>query len=529
MRATSSLLCSALLLSLFVACKADNDPVEDDPAGTGGEGGESGAGPAGTGGVGGTGGQAGTGGSGGSGGIVEPGKVWPACAPQAPPTGEFAPAKSARAVPGSATPLGVTGDGQLIYRESAKILSVPLGVDGAPPSVLSENQGTLLFRGKVAFVWTNIDYNTNQADLTAFSGPDCVRPIGRTFLSDEFVAASADGSMLLFPANVTDTTMDLEVTARDLSWRHILVQGIGRASDTTCRAQYGFAGGRVVVGYCNPGSLGANVEAFEKAGDAWQKASIATEAQPAWSASASGDRIFFITGNAQGRLWGGQDMGEIDAGVVWGKLLPDASGVLYTVGDQLRRARLPDMVAIPIVTNKFRRAQRWSADSSHVLYSIETSLDGAKHDLLLTSTATFNENPRKLSAAVDATLSRDAFSADGKFAAYQTGVNAGAGLLHVHNVATAEDRTAPGVGTVAAGHDGLFVFSDSLSPPNVYPATAALKVWDAALAGPPTQLEPQIVDHRNFFVTPGGRAVVYQRLNNPEVADSEGIWVTPLP
>jgi hypothetical protein len=535
MRPTSSLLCSALLLSLLGACKADNDdPVPDnDPAGSGGEGGEAGSGPAGTGGGGGPGGQAGAsgaGGSGGSGGMAIPGKVWPACAPQPPSSAEYVPAKSARAIAGSVTPLGLTNDGHLVYREGSKTLAAQLGAQTGAPSVLSEQQNTVLFRGNVVFVWTNVDYTKGEADLTAWTGSDCLRPIGRTASSDDLVAASDDGSMLLFATNVTETTLDLEVAARDLSWRSVLVTGMGRASESTCRAQYGFAGSRVVVGYCPPGSLAANVEIYDGKEGSWQKAPIASDAQPAWSADAQGDRIFFITSGSQGRLWGGQDMGEIDAGVVWGKLLPDGSGALYTVGDQLRRTTLPEVVAIPIVTNKFRRAQRWSPDLSQVLYSSEISFEGVeRYDLLLTPTTAFNPTPRKLVAAVDAQLSRDAFSADGKFTAYLTGVNGGTGLLHVHNVATAQDRTSPGVGTVAAGHDGVMVFSDNLSAPNVYPATASLKVWNAALAGPPQPLEAQIVDHRNFFVTPNKRAVVYQRLNDPQVENSEGIWLTPLP
>ncbi|HEU4409053.1 MAG TPA: hypothetical protein VFS43_27590 [Polyangiaceae bacterium] len=51
-------------------------------------------------------------------------------------------------------------------------------------------------------------------------------------------------------------------------------------------------------------------------------------------------------------------MGEIDTGVVSGKLLPDASALLYMVSDQLRRTALPEAVAVPVVTNEFRRVQR---------------------------------------------------------------------------------------------------------------------------------------------------------------------------
>lgn len=539
MRTSSSLVCSALALSLLAACNDDNDPAQDDnPIGVAGQGGDDSGGAAGTplgGRAGAPSGAAGVGGSG-SGGTAgtpvsgEPGKLWPACAPVQPDTGDVTPAQASRLVVGSASPMGITSDDHLIYREGAKLMAVKLGAAPATPSLVSDQSGTPLFKGSVVFVWSNIDYTAGQADLLAWTGNDCARPIGRTLFSDEFVAASADGSMLLMPANVTETTMDLEVTARDLSWRRILVTGIGRASDTTCRAQYGFAGGRVVVGHCAPGSLSATLDAFTGSGDAWQKAEIAKDAQTTWSSDAAGDRIFYTTRGAQARLWGGQDMGEIDTGVVWGQVVPDGSGIFYTVGDQLRRTGLPEVLAIPIVTNKFQRALRWSTDYSQVLYATAVTYEGGeRHDLVLTSTADFNPSPRKLVTTVDATLSRSAFSADNKFVTYLTGANAGAGTLNVHSIALGQTRTAPAVGTVAAAHDGVFVFSDNQSAPDVYPATADLKIWDAAGPGLPQPLQSKIVDGRAFFVAPGGHAVVYQRLADAQQADAEGVWASPLP
>ncbi|HEU4409054.1 MAG TPA: hypothetical protein VFS43_27595 [Polyangiaceae bacterium] len=188
----------------------------------GGSGGAGGSGD--TGGSGGAGGSGDTGGSGGSGGMggmggSGPGKIWPACAPAPSDEGDFAPTDSSRLVAGSVTPVGVTSDHYLIYRDGAKLLALKLGAEKSEPSVIAEQQGTVLFRGRMVFVCSNVDYGAGRADLLAFSGPGCVRPIGQTLWSDNRVATSDDGSMLLFPANVTETTFDLEVTARDLSWR----------------------------------------------------------------------------------------------------------------------------------------------------------------------------------------------------------------------------------------------------------------------------------------------------------------------
>ncbi len=542
MRPTSSLLYSALALSLLGACvgacASDDEPAQgDDPPGVAGQGGDggtdAGAGGSAAGGAAGSlGGVSGAGGAGGTGGAPVPGvpgMTFPACAPMPVDGPEFAPLQASRLAPGSTTPLGITSDDVVVYREGSKMLAARLGAAPAAPSVITEQPGTALFRGKVVFAWSNVNYDTGEADLLAWTGPDCARPVGRTLASDDLIAASDDGSVLLFPANVTKSTMDLEVAARDLSWRHILITGVGRASDTTCRPHYGFAGGRVVVGHCAPGSQNATLETFEGSGNTWQKTSIAKDTQPTWSADAKGESLFYTTAGGSGRLWRGQDMGEVDAGIVWGQLLPDASGMLYTVGDQLRRSAPPDFFAVAVVVNKFRRALRWSDDYASVLYATELVYEGGeRHDLLLAQTGTANGVPRKLSPTVDATLSRDAFSADGKFVAYLTGVNAGAGTLHLAPVAAGAERTAVGVNTVAAAHDGLFVYSDNVSAPNVYPATADLKVWNAAGAGGPLTLRSKIVDGRNFYVAPGGRAVVYQRLADPQEANSEGLWVAPL-
>ncbi|HEU4409052.1 MAG TPA: hypothetical protein VFS43_27585 [Polyangiaceae bacterium] len=165
-----------------------------------------------------------------------------------------------------------------------------------------------------------------------------------------------------------------------------------------------------------------------------------------------------------------------------------------------------------------------------MLYSTETIDEGSeKYDLLLTLTGGFNPTPRVLAAPLDAALSRDAFRADDKLVAYLTGVNAGAGLLPIRSTASNEERSAPGVGTVAAGRGGVFVFSDNLSAPDIYPATASLNVWNAALAGPPQQLEAKVIDRRNVFVAPGGRAVLYSRPAAPQHENVAGIWVAALP
>ncbi|HEU4538952.1 MAG TPA: hypothetical protein VFS00_32755, partial [Polyangiaceae bacterium] len=447
------------------------------------------------------------------GGVVLPGPLWPSCAPPPPDKGDFTPAQAARLIAGNVSPVGVTSDNYLIYREGSKAMAVRLGVAGGP-FVIADSFGLAFFKGRVAFFWSNLDYVENRGDLLAWTGGDCPRPLGRVPISEGVVEASADGSMLLFATNVTSTAFDLEVAARDLSWRHILLAHVPRATDTTCGAQYRFAGGRVVASYCDAGGYRANLNVFEGGAQGWQMTPIAQDVY-SWSPDATGENVFYTTTDADASLWGGQGASAItvDGGVSWGVLLPDASAVLYTVGNQLRRSALPPVNdPIPIVTTKFNRVQRWSADFSHVLYSTQSTYEGGeRYDLLLTPTAAYNPSPRKLVTAVDAALSRDAFSADGQFVAFLTGISAGERTLHLHAVASGQERTVPSVGTVAAGRGGVFVFSTNLSGPGTYPATSSLRLVNAASTAPPQTIEAKVLNHSSFFVARGGRAVVYQR------------------
>jgi hypothetical protein len=457
--------------------------------------------------------------------------LWPPCAPTPADPGDYAPAQAARLIAGNVSPLGVTSDDYLIYRDGSKAMATRLGAAGGP-TLIADAFGLAFVKGRVAFFWSNLDYLENRADLLAWTGGDCPRPLGRVPISEGVVEASADGSMLLFATNVTPTTFDLEVTARDLSWRYILLAHVARPTDTTCGAQYRFAGGRVVASHCEAGSYRASLDVFEGGAQGWQATPVARDVY-SWSADAAGENVFYTTIDADARLWTGPGAGAIavDDGAASGVLFPDASAVLYTVGNQLRRSALPPVDdPLPVVTTKFNRVQRWSADLSHVLYSTQTTYEGGERfDLLLTPTAAYNPAPRKLVAALDAALSRDAFSADGRFVAFLTGAGAAERTLHLHAVESGQERTVPSVGTVAAGRQGVFVFSTNLSGPGTYPATSSLRFVNAAGTAPPQAVEAKVLNHSSFYVAPGGRAVLYQRPVEPQQPDVGGIWASPLP
>ena len=78
-------------------------------------------------------------------------------------------------------------------------------------------------------------------------------------------------------------------------------------------------------------------------------------------------------------------------------MLPDGSGVLYNVSDQLRRTAVPEINPIPVVTRGFAQRAEFSPDYAYVLYSRKLVYEGGtKRDLLLTDTHGFNPAPRPI-------------------------------------------------------------------------------------------------------------------------------------
>jgi hypothetical protein len=437
-----------------------------------------------------------------------------------------------RMISAAAIPLGVTSNGYAVFRVDQKLSAVKL-VPAASAVDITTQPGNVVIRGKTVFQWANVDYMKGRGDLSVWSAPDCYRQLENTLDADDLVAASDDGTRILYPANVTDTTLDIVVATRDLTRRHTLVAGVGRGSGTTCRPRYGFSGDRVIVGSCAVGSLDARVSAWGWNGVGWTEMLIAENAQSAWTADARGERVVYLTSASQGRLWLGAETRDIDDGIGWARMLADGSALFYAVGDQLRKTSLPEIVAIPIVTNKFRNLAAFSPDYAHVLYSTTVIYEGLeRRDLWLTATISFNPAPSRLVATPDARLSRSGFTADGAYVLYLDQLSpTGSGMLHVRALSSGAELTLPNVDTAVAARGASIVLSDGRSDPTAYPIVASLKLLDAASGAPATLLEGRVFDGRAFYVTPDGSAVVYARPRDTGTppADVEGLWLHPLP
>jgi hypothetical protein len=505
---------------------------------------DGGGGSAGTAGVGGTGGDPngdGQAGSSGSGGTYNPdGGSVAACNPL-----EFAPGDGGvpvgdggtplpaarRLVAGVAVPLGVTNGGHVVYRENNKISVRSLEASGEPFE-LTALPGTTVIKGDVVFHWSAIDYEAGRADLMIWTGGTCSRNIGSTLAADTSVAVSNDASHVLYPVNVTDRSFDLVVASRDFTHQQIIATGVGRPSDSTCRPEYGFAGSRVVATTCAPGSQDGSLKVYKLDAGAWSSVSVGDNAAGPWAANANGERLFYTTTRSVGVYWDAATATaqEIDEGVAWG-LWVNGSSLLYAVAGQLRRASLPDLVPIPIVTNRFRYVGSWSPDYNYALYSTTVTYEGGeKRDLLLSRTTSFTPTPTKLVNTPLARLSRSGFTTDGRYVLYLTDVDArGAGTLHVRPVSGGDERTLTAVDTAVAARDSLIVFSSNRSDPTVYPIVAELKVVDASTADPETLLRATIIDGRSFYLTPDKQAVIYSRPRDGQDASTDGLWIHPLP
>ena len=440
-------------------------------------------------------------------------------------------AAPSRLVAGTAVPLGVTSDGYVVFRQQPMFQAVKIG-SSDPPIDLSGTPGAVLIRGRVVFHYENIDYIANTGELMMFTGPSCGRRLGATLLDEDFVAASADGSVVLYASNVTATTMDIVVASRDLVHQQTLVAAVGRPSESTCRPRYGFAGSRIVIGSCAEGTQSAVLQVYTLEGDAWIGSEIARDVSPNWSADASGERIVYLTTSSQARLWQNGDLGAIDESVTWTLIEPNGSAMLYAVGDQLRRTALDAIVPIPIVTNEFRNVAAWSPTLERVLYSKTVLYEGGEtRDLFLIPTNEFTAVPPALVTEPIARLSRSAFTVDGAYVMYIVGSDdRGGGTLHVSPVSGAPPLTFDGVDTVVAVREDLIVFSTGRSDPMLYPIVANLQGLRAGGDGMPFLVQTPIIDGRSIYVTPDGQSVIYARPRAADPAmDVEGLWIHPLP
>jgi hypothetical protein len=334
------------------------------------------------------------------------------------------------------------------------------------------------------------------------------RTVGTAMYGEDTALATSDGAYVAFMENVTATTADLVVATPDLASKTVAIAGVGRGAEDTCRASYGFVQNRLFIAWCAPGTTQAKLERLD-APD-FVPVTLATDVNTLWSTDETGEHVFYTDPSSGGWYLGGGAATKIDAGVGWGTMLPDASAVLYTVSDQLRRSELPGLSPTPIVATEYSARAGFSPSFSHSLYSTTVTYEaGTRRDLYLTPTEGFNPSPMLLEAEPTAEISRSAFTTDGSFVLYLTDVSEHEKMLHIAGVDGAEPATVQNVDTAVAAHGSRVVYSTNRSDPETYPITADLAVLDAHAPGTSIVLQTGTTDGRAFHLSGDGSKVVF--------------------
>jgi hypothetical protein len=432
-----------------------------------------------------------------------------------------------RLVPGMPALVGVTSGDFVIYRDTG-LFAVRME-PGAEPMAISDQGGVTFIRGSVVFAWANVDWETNLGDLTLWTAASGATHVGTAMSQEATVAASADGSHVMYATNVTPTTMDLVLASADLSSQVTIVPSAGRGSQTTCAPHYVFANGHAFVGWCAEGSLEAKIERFDTAQSELGGTEIATGTQPRFSVDAQGKRLVYITRSSILRSFEDGTARDVDRNVAWAMIVPDGSAIFYKVGDQLRRSNLPDIEPTPVVTAGFVQQAEWSPRHELVLYSTQVKYEaGTRRDLLLTTTDAYNPTPQSLVAEPMATIPRSAFTSDVGFIIYLTDVTPERrATLHLRPVAGGDEVVLTNVDDAAPAGGSAIVFTDNRSDPDRYPVTARLQVLDLASGAEPMLIEERSFDGRSFFVNQSADKVVYVRIAEDD-PDSRGLYVRSI-
>jgi hypothetical protein len=428
--------------------------------------------------------------------------------------------------------VGMTSDDRLLYRDGDALYAQELG-SGADPELVTDQPGNTLIHGKVVYDFANVDWTANVGDLSVWTHAGGTQEIGSTTYSETLVSASDSGNYFVYTANSGKSKTDVMLASDDFSMNDAIIEGMGLGSDTTCSPTLGFVGERLFVGYCPPDSREATIERFDFDGSQWNPTVIADQVQPAWSADAKGNGVFYQTDNYEGYYASDGQQYRIDASVSRGFLLPDGSAVLYTVGDQLRRSSVPDANPEPIVTTGFSEPVAFTSSYGMALYSSQVSYEnGTERDLHLVATSGFNPEPIDLVTDPVAAMPRSSITDDGQFVLFLTDVTPTGGTLHVVAMDGTEVLSLPGVLDAVAAHGNGIVFTDNGSDPDVYPNVADLKWVNPASGNDPVLIEASVMEPKNFQVDSRGERVIYGRSGvdrDPSDPEHSGLFVCELP
>ena len=441
-----------------------------------------------------------------------------------------------RVTSGNHVIVGVTDDGHAVYRDDGALRAVPLKENGNSVHI-TDDASTIEIRGSVVFVWSDVDYETGLGQLSVWTAAKGTHSVGTSLFAADSVAASPDGTKIVYTSDLSETTLDLMMATPDLSGIQTLVDDMGRGAEGTCRGQWSFTpGDRLFVAWCMEGKTGARLARYNQADNGeWVRAIIADNTQPRWSTNDNGSKVLYLDTGSYAYLFDHGDKIEVDNGVAWAMLMPDADAILYTVGDQLRRTPTDTIDPEPIVTKGFLQRTAWSPSKDYVLYSQKVTWEeGEQRDLYLTGTTEFNPNPETLVPDPSAQVARSAFTADGNYIMYLTDLTypPNGATLNLRPVEGGDTATMPMVYDVMAFEGSKVLYTNNRSEPGTWPVTADMHVMNVA-TGETKLVEERVGDGKTFFLTPEGDQVLYVRsgvLQDGSVnAEDQGIFLRSLP
>lgn len=422
--------------------------------------------------------------------------------------------------------VGVTSDERVIYRDSTGLMAIRLDGSESQPTSISEQAGTAKIHGSVVLLFTEVDWETYLSQLTIWTAEHGALALGAALYGESTALATSDGSWVLWTNDVQPRHADLVVATPDLKTKKTLIADMGRGSEDTCAASYGFVEQRVFVAWCKPGERNATLQRFDPPN--FEATTLATEVNTLWSTDATADHVFYTDPSSGAWYSTGGKAQKVDTGVGWGMLLPDGSAILYTVGDQLRRAAIPELVPTPIIATQYAGRAAWSPDYSHSLYSTVVSYEaGTRRDLWLTPTDEFNPAPARLVDEPLAELTRSAFTTDGNWVLYLMDTGGEHKTLFVHPVGGGDPMAVSGVDTALAAAGSRVIFSSNRSDPETYPITADLTVMDPRYPGARVLLQTKTTDGRGFHLSPDSSKVVYVMPASPEAPSALYVQAVP--
>jgi hypothetical protein len=456
--------------------------------------------------------------------------------------------------------LGMTTDGYVAYFDTAAGTLFAAGVEepdgGSPPSMVPVPLGAAdALDGRVdgllvEFFPPASEYDAGAShvgtlDVWSSSMSGGAKVVGGNLLAPDLTnaffttAASADGRYVAYfgPVDPSGATAPLAVTDLRSGGTKVLVPSVDVLEDA-CEPRLVFSGAYLVASYC-PLPAGGHVSSqgpdggtnydigtissFDPASG--EKFALASDVSTSFAADPNGVAaiIFGPSGLVASPIAGDGGLVAIDTTATSGRITNDGATVFYTTASSALKRASTSAPADPLqlVASSFDFVDVLSDDGSWIIGGANLGSQAGTSDLYLASAQQPGSAITLSSATTGAVLPGNAFTADGSYALFFTGLGAdGSGALDTYALGGGGGATSLASGAywaqVATG--SVVVFNA-----NATGGKADLE-WSDLSAGAPPTLAVSGADPF-FLLTPAKDLVVY---TYSAPGGSAGLWVLGL-